>query len=248
MSRSIKRQTTVAKPFCKVCHDAGKPESIFTSHYVKSGLDTTKSKIDCPTLLALECRYCYQNGHTVKYCVVLKKNEKIMKEQTKNQRKSEFETKTMASSKDKNGKTSKKNRFASFCESTDGEEEKEEKEVKEMKPTRDFLKEEEFPQLNSKKNIKKNEVTEFRVSFASIALEGHKQELSKNIKHKKEPRTEPEPEIVETTTIQVVVPEPFLRKHPFANKSWADYSSDSDSDDDEEEEDCKFDSDEESYY
>jgi len=34
------------------------------------------SAVVCPTLKALECRYCYKNGHTVKYCPVLKKNNK----------------------------------------------------------------------------------------------------------------------------------------------------------------------------
>ena len=63
----------VNKPFCKVCHDAGKPESVYTSHFVRSapGLN---GKVVCPTLLSLECRYCYQSGHTVKFCSVLKEN------------------------------------------------------------------------------------------------------------------------------------------------------------------------------
>ncbi len=60
-------------PFCKVCHDAGKPASVYNSHYVK---DTT-GKVVCPTLNAVECRYCYKKGHTVKYCNVLKKNETL---------------------------------------------------------------------------------------------------------------------------------------------------------------------------
>ncbi len=60
------------KPFCKVCFDAGKTD---TAHFVRSSPDP-KSKVTCPTLLALECRYCAQVGHTVKYCSVLKKNNK----------------------------------------------------------------------------------------------------------------------------------------------------------------------------
>jgi len=60
------------KPFCKVCFDAGKTD---TAHFVRSSPDP-KSKVTCPTLLALECRYCAQIGHTVKYCTVLKKNNK----------------------------------------------------------------------------------------------------------------------------------------------------------------------------
>ena len=60
------------KPFCKVCADAGKND---TAHFVRSSPDP-KSQVLCPTLLALECRYCSQTGHTVKYCALLKKNNK----------------------------------------------------------------------------------------------------------------------------------------------------------------------------
>ena len=60
------------KPFCKVCADAGKTD---TAHFVRSSPDP-KSQVLCPTLLALECRYCAQTGHTVKYCALLKKNNK----------------------------------------------------------------------------------------------------------------------------------------------------------------------------
>ena len=61
----------VNKPFCKVCHDAGKPESVYTSHFVRSA-PGPNGKVTCPTLLSLQCRYCYQSGHTVKFCSVLK--------------------------------------------------------------------------------------------------------------------------------------------------------------------------------
>jgi hypothetical protein len=55
---------------CKVCRDAGKPELVFTSHYVK---DSRNGVIVCPTLLATVCRYCKQKGHTIKYCSSVKK-------------------------------------------------------------------------------------------------------------------------------------------------------------------------------
>jgi hypothetical protein len=57
------------KKCCKVCRDSGKPEAIFTSHYVK---DSRNGVIVCPTLLATVCRYCKQNGHTAKYCSSVK--------------------------------------------------------------------------------------------------------------------------------------------------------------------------------
>jgi len=63
----------VIKLYCKVCHDSGKSEELYTSHRVK---DQT-GKVVCPTLLALECNYCYAAGHTVKYCPVLKEKEEM---------------------------------------------------------------------------------------------------------------------------------------------------------------------------
>lgn len=65
--------------FCKVCKDAGKTETEYTSHYVK---DKT-GKTTCPTLLNQACKYCKELGHTVKFCKTLKLNEK-------NKRREEF--------------------------------------------------------------------------------------------------------------------------------------------------------------
>jgi hypothetical protein len=64
----------VFKKFCKVCQDAGKLESEYTSHNVRESKDP-KSKTLCPTLLAQECRHCFRKGHTVKYCSILKKQQ-----------------------------------------------------------------------------------------------------------------------------------------------------------------------------
>jgi hypothetical protein len=63
------------KPFCKVCHDAGKLEKEYTSHFVKSE-PGPNGKVVCPTLLAQECRYCFQGGHTAGYCPVIATNKK----------------------------------------------------------------------------------------------------------------------------------------------------------------------------
>jgi len=63
------------KKFCKVCQDAGKTEKEYTSHWVRSS-PGPQGKVVCPTLLAQECKYCFEKGHTTKYCAVLKKNQK----------------------------------------------------------------------------------------------------------------------------------------------------------------------------
>ena len=61
------------KPFCKVCHDAGKKESEYSNHYVRSIPDRNGvTKVTCPTLLSMECRYCYKTGHTAKFCPDIK--------------------------------------------------------------------------------------------------------------------------------------------------------------------------------
>jgi hypothetical protein len=90
MSSRINKQVVVAKKsYCKVCHDAGKPESEYTSHYVRSTPDrNSKSVITCPTLLSTECRYCHKTGHTTKFCPVIaeyKKTEEKVARQAKYQ-------------------------------------------------------------------------------------------------------------------------------------------------------------------
>ena len=75
---SSNNNNKVCNKVCKVCRDAGKPESVFTSHFVK---DSKNGVVICPTLLNTVCRYCRQSGHTVKYCSSLK--NKTMKTEQK---------------------------------------------------------------------------------------------------------------------------------------------------------------------
>jgi len=60
-------RTAARTPYCKVCHDAGKPKSQYTSHFVKDS-PGPNGKVVCPYLLSLDCRYCHEGGHTVKHC------------------------------------------------------------------------------------------------------------------------------------------------------------------------------------
>lgn len=55
------------KPFCKICFDAKKPESQYTSHFIRATNDPN-SAVTCPLLLATECRYCHKMGHTLQHC------------------------------------------------------------------------------------------------------------------------------------------------------------------------------------
>ena len=74
MSRNINNTSQIQK-YCKVCHDAGKTQTEYQSHFIRESRDPN-SNVVCPTLLLLECRYCYKNGHTVKYCPSIKEKDK----------------------------------------------------------------------------------------------------------------------------------------------------------------------------
>jgi hypothetical protein len=96
MSRQMNnnRNSAPRKPYCKVCHDAGKPESDYTSHHVRSLPDRQgNTKITCPTLLNTECRYCYELGHTAKFCSVIaerkKGEERTRRQEERNMRESQ---------------------------------------------------------------------------------------------------------------------------------------------------------------
>jgi hypothetical protein len=81
MNANTNSANACSKKFCKVCFDAGKPETVYTNHTVKTmNVRTGKMETTCVTLLALECRYCFKAGHTVKFCPVLKESNKGRKE------------------------------------------------------------------------------------------------------------------------------------------------------------------------
>jgi len=76
------KKVAAKKPFCKVCHDAGKTEAEYTSHFVRSLPDFNgNTKVTCPVLAATECRYCYKMGHTTKFCPVIEENNKRAKKE-----------------------------------------------------------------------------------------------------------------------------------------------------------------------
>lgn len=120
MSRNAKNSSAkpIIQKYCKVCQDAGKSEAEYRSHFTRE-LREPNAKVVCPTLLALECRYCYKNGHTVKYCPVLKNKEKDQKRQEASIRRSSVSN---AETKPK-GKDNSSNIFACLSSETDSEEE-----------------------------------------------------------------------------------------------------------------------------
>jgi len=69
-ARKNNKKQMAIKPYCKVCHDAGKSEKEYTSHFVKSA-PGPEGKVVCPTLLSQSCGYCGSCGHTPKFCPTL---------------------------------------------------------------------------------------------------------------------------------------------------------------------------------
>ena len=208
MSRNTKN---VPKPYCKVCFDAGKPESEYTSHWVRTLPDRSgKTTVTCPTLLNTECRYCYQSGHTTKFCKVLEKHNK--------ERERAAKVEVVSNKKEVKKTTKPTNAFALLCEDSDTEEEVS------NKNTNTII---EYPTLSAKKPVEKPEVKTGWAAIAAKPAEVKKVEptkptglvmLSDYIK--------PEPKVEEKKLA------PWAKKQPVVTKSWAD---ESDSDDDEEE-------------
>jgi hypothetical protein len=74
-AKSAKSAKSSVSHYCKVCHDSGKPESEYRSHSTRETRDPN-SRVTCPILLAIECRFCHKSGHTVKYCPALKEKKR----------------------------------------------------------------------------------------------------------------------------------------------------------------------------
>ena len=74
------KKNAPAKPYCKVCADSKKPESVFTSHNVR---DPKTNVVLCPTLLSQKCNYCGQNGHTTSHCKSKQKDDRIEEREAK---------------------------------------------------------------------------------------------------------------------------------------------------------------------
>jgi hypothetical protein len=199
------KQVSNKKPFCKVCQDAGKPESEYTSHYVRSMPDKSgKTKVICPTLLATECRYCYGLGHTTKFCPVIEATKKS-EEKAANRKQTE-EKKPLPKAK------APTNVFAGLADDSDSDEEKV---IKVSNKLINNVKEE-FPSLGSA--VKPAASLSGWASVAAktaVQYENEKYEqqlISNSIKRSLPPLSK-----------TVVIPQPQMEK-----KSWADWSDSED--------------------
>ena len=131
-NNSASANTNSRKPFCKVCADAGKTD---TAHFPRKTADPN-SEVVCPTLLSLECRYCFKNGHTVKYCTVLKernaRDEQYRREEERHQRQLERQMEEERQARAPVVEKKVTGKFAVFLDEAE-EEERREREDEEMR-------------------------------------------------------------------------------------------------------------------
>ena len=228
------KSNTIIKPHCSVCQSAGKPEEIYTSHFVRESPDP-KSKVICPTLLSQSCLHCGNPGHTTSYCSLKKKQDKEVKKENYKQ---------AIKSKEQQMSSTIKKKITNVFDllNSDSEDEMEckviEKKVTEKKAlflppilkketkteTKQAINMEEFPALSSFP-IKRKATTEPEVSFAKVAS-----------KSAKEYETEMyEKKLIELskkrTTPQIVVKPMFKASDPECD--WAVMDSDMESELDE---------------
>lgn len=217
--RNNNQQFIAKKPYCKVCHDAGKSESEYTNHYVRSSPDRNgNTNILCPTLLATECRFCYKLGHTTKFCPVIADRKKY---EAKTVRQVKFNEKTK---KDNNENKNKKNLVSGFSAIYISDSE-EDFTLKTQKVNKNVIVDE-FPALCSVK-IDKPIITGYAAMVAKpisakVVSASVSAKVTEESKWKK----------------QTVIPR--MKKEFHVKKSWADWSDSSDGEDaDEDEEDNK---------
>ena len=156
---NAKNASNSKKPFCKVCHDAGKPESVYTSHCVKTyNIKTGKTDTTCPTLLALECRYCWKLGHTVKFCPVLEENKKMDVERARDRARHEYQVRQEQQQAAVQAQNKPKNAFAAFAEEQEDEEREAQEEVakQELQVKQELQAKEEFPALMGNTRVVQN--------------------------------------------------------------------------------------------
>jgi Nanos RNA binding domain len=144
--------------FCKVCKDAGRTSAEFNSHWTKDRSGNTT----CPLLLAQECRWCHELGHTVKYCKKLA--EKNARENSYCQ--PQPAARPPVAARPAAAAATNKSKFAVLMDD-DSDDETAEKKAPEKKAPE---KKEEFPALQGNwAKVLRQEQCQARPTFASIA-------------------------------------------------------------------------------
>ena len=173
-------RNSVKKSYCKVCHDAGKPESVYTSHCVKTyNINTGKTDTTCPTLLALECRYCYKNGHTVKFCPVLEGNKKNEVERARYIARLQYDMKQQQQAPQQAAASVQrpKNAFASLADDSDDEQETQ---TQVQAPIQVQAPKDEFPALNGFSRVAQTSAVKSYSCVAATPADEKRLEASRN--------------------------------------------------------------------
>ena len=223
------------KPYCKVCFDAGKPESEYTSHWVRSLPDRYgKTTVVCPTLLSTECRFCYKFGHTAKFCPVLEQNKK-------DKERSDRRAQVAAAAENTKPKVQETKKFATVFDALRCDSDSEE----EVKVSNVYKHVEKFPLLGAPKSMtttsKKNvEVklpsvqAEVKTGWAAIAAKPKETDATRFMRDIEERSIlKSLPQSAQKAKVEVK-PAPWAPDYSkdIYTKSWADWT-DSDSDEDE---------------
>lgn len=231
MSRTNSRTTNsrtnsrTTNAYCKVCHDAGKSETEYRSHSIRD----TNSNLICPTLLSLECRFCYKNGHTIKYCPSNKSRDR-------NERKVESRDKYKNDQKTKEQKSSSSstnsNKFAYLCYDSD-DDNKQTKDKKDKKKV-------DYPQISVSVSIVKTKTNCQPMSYANIIVKTKEQVADEEKVHRNKiyqaqlDAEQRRKELEEREKLRKNnIPIPIPRSKPvFSKISWADVESSDDDEDD----------------
>ena len=225
------QQFNAKKPYCKVCHDAGKSENEYTNHYVRSSPDRNgNTNVTCPTLLATECKFCYKLGHTTKFCPVIASRNK---DEEKSTRLNEVKLREQEKKK-KETKNEKKNMtgFSALYIDSDSEDEtnKHNKPNKQLNNNNKKQVVDEYPQLCSVKTDKP-----VMMGYAEMVLKPVSAKVVAETVSKKVVIVEPITKKVLRETVLLPIKKEF-HPHPI-KKSWADYSDSSEGEDEDEDED-----------
>ena len=214
------------KPCCKVCKDAGKPESVFSTHWPKDA----KGNTVCPTLLDQECRFCHQKGHTVKYCKELAKKIAQDEREKKQQQQPRAE-------EPKKQSAPQKPRFALLMEDEDSDDEC----VPATTTTTSVQMKEEFPELGGTWTRRTQPTPVEGVSFVAMACKPREVAIAEKQEREKELQSvqgmvaitpTPLPQPQKKTEAELAA----KKKHSYEcfrgvnGKSWADMDSDDEDD------------------
>ena len=209
---------SVRKPFCAHCHNTGEPENVYTSHWPRSLPDRTgKTSVTCPKLRATECAYCYEFGHTRKFCPVLKANQRARESEERKMQAQQQQTSTKKQSQQKNLSI-----FDALRESDD-------EEVEVQQPVK-----EEWPSLSvATASVATASVATASVATANVAT-GYAAMAAKPAKvYNPEPQTPVGEYEVITKGARMPKSEAPPQTYSRSNVSWVDMSDDEDDEDDE---------------